>query len=339
MKWKFGKFTMAKNVLKAIFGKIEMDYDIDELGAFVEDKSTEVMHDLLNDSNLKTRMNVMQNVKGSELIKIINSKPTLQSAAACGWTPEGGMILTDKTIKTYPLKIQEVYCNENLNETWAQMMNAIGANVQNTVPPTFADALIVYYQKQANILDENLIINGDTASLDVDLLHYDGFIKQWNNDVLVKVYDSLETAITDANAFAIAKGLVASIPTKVKRHRDAVTLEVLVGYETAQKIINNIHNTKDYNAFIPTTEEDGSITFILPTTNITFRSIQQLDETDVMVAAPHKYMFYATDLSSDIDGFTWKYSDYEDELRFGVKWRSGIAYIFSDTFTRLVLAV
>jgi len=337
MKFKFGQFKFAKGVFKAVFGKQTFDYDVDDLEAFVNDESQNVLTDFVNEGNIKSRINIMPNVKGSEPIKLISSTPSLQSAASCGWTAEGGMILTDEIITTVRVKIQEEYCNENLNGTWAQMMNAIGANVQDETPPTFAAALLVYYQQRAQELDENLIINGDTTSLDGNLVYYDGFKKRWDNDADLEVYTSTETSITDSNAFAIAQAFVAAIPTKVKRHKETIKLEVLVGYETAQKIINNIYATKDYNAFIPVTEADGSITFILPTTNITFRSIVQLDGTESMFGAPHGYMFYGTDLTDDISGFQWKYSEFDELLRFSVKWRTGIAYVFPETFTRLEL--
>lgn len=338
MKWKFGKFSFKNNTLKAVFSKKhEFDYDVRDLGEYVDEQSETVMQDLINEGNIKSRINIMQNVKGKEEIKLINSSPSLQAAASCGWSAEGGMILTDETITTVRVKIQEEYCNENLNETWAQMMNAIGANVQDEVPPTFADAMLVYYQMRAQELDENLMVNGDTTSLDSNLTHYDGFAKLWDNDADLNVYYSTETAITASNGFDILKGLFNQVPTVVKRHAGTVGAEIWCGYETARACIDQVYTDKDYLGRLEFTEENGEIVFTLPTTNMTVRSIPQLDGTSKVYQVCSGYMFYGTDLENDKDGFTWKYSDYDEKLRFSVKWRSGVQYVFPAYFTRLRL--
>lgn len=338
MKW---KFKFIKDTLRASFSRGEVrhqhDWDVSDLGAYVNEQSTEIIEDMINEGNLKAKMNVMTDVKGKELIKLINSNPSLQAANACGWTPEGGMILTDVTISTVRVKIQEEYCNEDLNETWAQIMNATGANAQDETPPSFADGMLLYYQMRAQELDEDLIINGDTTSLDSNLVYYDGFSKLWDNDASLNVAYSTETTIDGTNGFDVMKTLVAAIPTIVKRHKDKVKAEVICGYETAQFVLDQIYADKDYASSINVTEANGELSFILPTTNITIRSIVQLDGTEKVYGVCYGYMFYATDLENDKDGFVWKYSDYDETLRFGVKWRCGIQYVFPEYFTRLRL--
>lgn len=329
------KKTKRKNFAQHI--KERFDYDVDELEDYVDEQSPDIIEDLINEGNLKSRIMVMDNVKGSEKIKLITSQPTLQAASTCGWTPNGGIVLTDVTISNQRLKIQEEYCNEDLNGTWAQIENAAGANAQDENVPNFADTMIMYYQRRATELDEDLLMNGDTASLDPNLVFYDGYKKLWDNDASLNVSYSLETEITSSNAFAIAQAFVSDIPTIVKRHAAQVGLEVLIGYETAQAIIDNIYATKDYNAFITSTEADGTISFTLPTTNVTFRSLQTLDGTDSMYAVCYNYMFYATDLENDSDGFQFNYNNTDEKLRFGVKWRSGVQYVFPEYFTRLRL--
>lgn len=339
MKWRNGKFEFKKDTLKAQFGKQEFAWDVSDLGAYVDEQSPEVMQDLINEGNLKSRINIMTGVKGKEVIKLINSTPSLQAASSCGWTAEGGMILTNETITTVRVKIQEEYCNEDLNETWAQIMNVAGANDQDQNPPTFAEAMLVYYQMRAQELDENLMVNGDTTSLDTDLVHYDGFAKLWDNDADLNVayVSTAATTISSTNGFSVLKDVFNAMPTTVKRHKNTVGAEILCGYETARAAIEQVYNTKDYLGTVEFTEENGEISFTLPTTNMTVRSIPQLDGTDKVYGVCYKYMFYGTDLEGDKDGFTWKYSDYDEKLRFGVKWRSGIQYVFPEYFTRLRL--
>lgn len=342
MKWKFGKFEFKGKKLFANFGsvngkRVEMDWDVDEIGDYVDEQSEELIADLINEGNTKALVNVMTNVKGKELIKLITSSPTLQAASTCGWTASGGMVLTDKTISTVRVKIQEEYCNEDLNETWAQMMNAIGANAQDETPPTFADAMLLYYQMRAQELDEDLMWNGDTDSLDTNLDHYDGYVKNFDADTDFNIANFGVTEVDDTNGFDALKAVFNAMPTVVKRHKDKIKAEIVCGYEMARHAIEQRDNDKDYGGTVEYTEADGVITFTLPTTNVTVRSIQQLDGTQKVYGLCWGYMFYATDLEDDKSGFTWKYSDYDEQLRFGVKWRTGVAHVLGQYFTRLRL--
>lgn len=335
--WKF-EFIRG-NKLQASSRKDTFDWDVDDLGVYVDEQSPEIMKDLINEGNLKSRVNVMKDVKGQKEIKIINSNPSLQAAANCGWTASGGMILTDEKITTVRVKIQEEYCNEDLNETWAQIENIAGANAQDEGAPSFADGMMVYYQMRAQELDENLMMNGDTDSLDTNLTHYDGYSKLWDNDADLNVayVTTPTTEINNTNGFDVLIDVFNQTPVIVKRHASTVKAEIICGYETARACIDQTYADKDYSAEFDWKEENGEISFILPTTKMTVRSMVQLDGTDKVYQVCYGYMFYGTDLENDRDGFTWKYSDYDEKLRFGVKWRSGIQYIFPEYFTRLRL--
>jgi len=335
---KFGNFEIKRGKLSfSTAKKLEFDYDISDLEDYVDEQSPEIMEDLIATSNLKSRISVMKDVKGSKLIKLISSEPSLQAASACGWTPEGGMVLTDVTISTVRVKIQEEYCNEDLNDTWAQLENRAGANDQDTTAPAFADRMIVYYQERANELDEDLMMNGDTASVNPNLAFYDGFLKKWFNDGTVNVYYSLETDIDATNAYDILKALDTAVPTIVKRNKAKIGYEIICGRETAQFVLDQVWNDKDYASNLSFTDKDGELSFVLPATTTTVRSLPSLDGTDIVYGVPYKFMFYGTDVEGDMKGFQFKYDETEELLRFSVKWRSGVQHVYGKYFTRLRL--
>lgn len=322
------KVTLASTI------KHKFDYDVSDLEAYVDEQSPDIMTDLVYSAGLTSRISVMQNNKGSEKIKLLESNPTIQAASTCGWTPTGGIVLTDVTLTTVRLKIQEEYCNENLNDTWGQLMNAAGANQQDKEAP-FADIMLAYYMKKARAMNQDLMVKGDTTSINPNLNKYDGFLKKWAADADVEVYTSTETTITNANAFEIALGLYNTIDPVL--FDNGINLEIMVGRETYRKIIGNVYNDNNFHSTL--TEEAGvEPSFTLPTTNIRVRAYSQLNGTDEMIVAPYNYMFWGTDLENDIDGFEFKYNEHDEKLRFSVKWRSGINYVFPQYFTRLELA-
>lgn len=314
--------------------KERFDYDVEALAPYTDAQSTQMLTDLVYASGLTGRISVMENVKGSEEIKLLTSDPALQAATSCGWTPSGGVILTNETMTTKRVKIQEDYCNEDLNGTWAQLMNAAGANVQDTEAP-FADIMAAYYIKKAAKKNQDLMFRGDTTSLNPDLAHYDGFVKLWDNDGDLVEANSLETAITSSNALDIALEVYSAIPA-VLMDND-VNVEIICGRETFRAII--AQNFADNKYHFPISEEAGTEpSFILPTTNVRVRSYSQLNGTEKMYAVPYNYMFFGTDLAGDYEGFEFKYDDTDEKLRFGVKWRSGVSYVFPEYFVKLVLA-
>lgn len=315
--------------------KERFDYDIDELAPYTDEQSTQMLTDLVYSSGLASRISVMEGVKGSEKIKLLSSDPALQAATSCGWNASGGIILTDETMTTVRVKIQEEYCNEDLNGTWGQLMNAAGANAQDAEAP-FADIMAAYYIKKSAKKNQDLMLNGDDASLNPDLAHYDGFVKLWDNDGDLGVYTSTEFSITSSNALDIALGLYDTINPLL--FDNGVNVEIICGRETFRKIIAQNYNDNNYH--FPITEEAGAEpSFILPTTNTRVRAYSQLNGTEKMYAVPYNYMFFGTDLESDYEGFEFKYNDTDEKLRFGVKWRSGVAYVFPKYFTRLELTV
>jgi len=316
----------------------EFDYDVSALPAYVDEQSPEVIADLVSSGNLKSRISIMDNVKGSKLIKLKTSAPSLQAANTCGWNASGGIVLTDKTISTSRVKIQEEYCNEDLIDVWPQIELMAGANTMDEEAPDFADTMIMYYQQRAQELDENLIWNGDTDSADSNLAHYDGLIKQWKNDDDVHIFHAGSVTIDETNAYDQLKNLDGRVPNIVKRYRSTVGYEIVCGRNVAEDCLAQIWEDKDYNGALEFTDEDGSITFMLPATQTRVRSYPELDDTQEVWGVPYGYIFYATDLESDIDDFGFRFNYHDEHLRFGVKWFSGISYVYGQYFTRLLLA-
>lgn len=311
----------------------KFDYDVTALPAYVDEQSDTFLTDLVYSSGLMNRITVQEGNKGSETMKLINISMALQSATGCAWSPDGTITFSGENLTTVRVKQQAELCNEDLNGTWAQMLNVLGANRQDEEMP-FEAVITAYTIKSASKSNQDLMFNGDTASGNPDLVHYDGFVKLWDADADLGVYYSTETAINNTNALSIALGLYNTIDDVLFDNGEPV--EILVGRQTYRAIIENVYNDNNYHHTLE--EEQGTEpSFVLPTTNIRVRSYPQLNGTDKMYAVPYRFMFFGTDLESDIEGFMAKYDETEEMIRFGAKWRSGIGYVWPQYFTRLRL--
>jgi len=309
-------------------------YDVSALPAYTDEQNEEILTDLVYTSGLTSRVTVQEGNKGTETMKLLNVTMALQSATSCAWNADGSVTFTGEDLVTKRVKNQMELCNEDLNGTWAQMLNVIGANRQDETLP-LESVIEAYSVKTAMKTNQDLMIKGDTTSLNPDLVHYDGYQKLWDADADLGLYTSLETSITVANALSIALGLYNTIDSVLFDNGEPV--EIICGRETYRKIIENVYNDNNFHHQLE--EEQGTEpSFILPTTNIRVRSYPQFNGTEKMYAVPYRFMFYGTDLTSDVDGFVVKYNDNDEKLRFGTKWRSGVSYVFPEYFVRLALS-
>lgn len=312
----------------------KFDYDVTGLATYVDEQGEEILTDLIYSSNLISRVQVMENVKGSKEIKLMDSTFALQSAASCAWNADGSVTFTDKALVTSRVKVQHELCNEDLVDTWGQLLLAVGANRQDEEIP-FEDVLTAYTIKKAKKLNQDLMFNGDTASGNPDLAHYDGFIKLWDADASLVEVTSLQTSITAANGYDVAKEVYDGIPAEL--FDNDVEVEIICSRNSARAVIDQIYNDKDFASTLEFTEENGELSFILPTTSVRVRSYPQIADGK-MYAVPYQYMFFGTDLENDVDGFEAKYNENDEKIRFGAKWRTGINYVYSEYFVKLTLA-
>ncbi len=312
--------------------KDKFDWDVSALDPYTDEQSTMFIEDLIASSKFLSRINVQDGNKGSEDIKLLSSAVTVQAATVCGWNASGGVVYTDETLTTKRLKVQEEYCNEDLNGTWAQLMNAAGANRQDTEMPLLS-VIEAYYIKKVQKRIQDLVINGDTASLDANLTFFDGMRKKLKADADVVVATVPYPTINDTNGFDALRLVEAAIPRDVKDN--GIAHEIVVDYAIARNCLNQVWNDKDFSAEVDFTDEDGEISFMLPSTRTMVRSMPQLNNTEEVYVFVYPYIFYGTDTAGDENGFEAKYNETDEKLRFSVKWRSGVEYVLPQYFVRM----
>jgi hypothetical protein len=326
---------MAKNKTKQNFQarlKEEFNFDVSEIGSYVDEQSEDILVELIEGGNLVSRINVMEGVKGSEKIKLLSMDTPLQSADACGKTPDGDILFTDKTITTTPVKIDMSVCNKTLKGTWAQMLLALGARAEKENMP-LEDVISAFVIKRGRAKNQDLMFKGNTASLNPDLAHYDGFIKKWLADANVQEV-TIPAALSITNAFASFVKVANAIPSVIL---DAGLMpEIICSRADAQMVLTNIYNDKDYNALLDVKREGGELSFVLPTTGTTVRTYPQLTTGQVFCVV-YEFMFFGTDQEGDIDQFWLKYEDLQEKLYFGAEWATGIQYVYPEYFSKLIV--
>lgn len=318
--------------------KEKFDWNVEDIDspAYINQQSEDIYTDLLYTSGLTSRINVLENVKGKQTIKLLNADLALQEATCSTLTnPDGSISFDGRDIETKRLMVLTELCNDSLTDTWAQLLLSIGASRQDRDMP-LQDVLIAYMIKQSKAKNQDLMFKGDTTSATPDLAHYDGFIKLWDADANVVEVTTTETAIDATNGFDLAKKVYDAIPAVL--FDNGASVEIITGRAEANAILSQIYNDKDYASTIAVEEDGSSMSFVLPTTSITVRTYPQLNGLGKMYAVPYSYMFYGCDLDSDSEGMEIKYLEESEKLRARNLFRSGVQYVYSEYFVRLTLA-
>ena len=318
--------------------KKKFGYDVSALPAHIDEQKEGFITTLIQNSDFLGKLQLEEGVKGKRTIKLLDADMTLQTMSGCTPNPSGAVTFTGKDIEAHRLYAGIEFCNEDLNGKWTQMLNKIGANMlKQDSEPVIENVLMAYLGKLLQKKMQDVMINGDTASVDPNLLHFDGYRKILTNDPLINVYNTTETAITSSNAFTLFKGVYSEIPAEV--WDDGLNVVLLTGRQEAQAVIDQAYNDKDYNTI---REEDISrdgnkLSFILPTTEARIETIPQLNGKGEIYAFIYDYAFMAVDEASDIDDLEAKYDDYNNKLKVEASFRGGAQVVQTQYWARLRL--
>jgi hypothetical protein len=308
----------------------KFSWDVNALPDYVNEQSDEIATDVIYSSGFTSRVMVDEGVKGKKTIKTMIGDLALQAVESCVMSDDGSVTFDGVDLEVKSVGVQMSLCNQDLEGKWSEMLLAIGANRQNRDMP-LEDVISAYMVKQTRKKIQDLIFKGDTTSLNPDLAHFDGLIKLWNADPNVQVATG-SFPITSSNAFATFLNVYNKILAEL--FDNGIDVEILCSRIDARAVIENIYATKDYSATFSVTEENGELSFILPTTNIRVRTYPQL-ATGQVYAVPYRFVYVGTDLESDFDGFEIKYLEESEVLRASNKMKLGVNYIFPQYFVRL----
>jgi hypothetical protein len=323
---------MGRTAKLAKFVKEKFDYDVSDLGSYVEEQKRNIFREILEMGNTLPILAKMTNVKGKERIKLLSTSIVVQSAEDCGWTPEGGVVLTDKTIEVERVKIQEEFCNETLVGTWAQLELRAGAKAQDS-ELAFQDILIAYWLELISEYIENAIWNSDTTSLTPGLEFFDGLVKIFDADTDINEMNTAgTTAITDANAMDVLRACANAVAPKIRRQ---ASFRLFAGDDVMTAALNQIYNDNQfhYNPDAFTGEE-----WTIPGTNVIVRRAIGLDSQSKIYGFMPEHVFFGTDLESDMDNLEIWYDENEEKIKLDCKWREGVQYVLPQHIYKFTLA-
>lgn len=288
--------------------------------------------------------NLMLGVKSTEKISILATDAIFQDGTGCTRVSSGGTSLTQRQLTVGTIAVVEDICVADLEKKYIANKLARGAN-NNKLP--FEQ---VYSELKANTVAKQLEIavwKGDTAHSDVNINKFDGFIKiidaagtavPANSATYIASGAPIAagTGITLSNVKAIVNAMWLALPADVTGKDD---IRIFCGWDTFNKFINAFTDQNLFN-FAPTGSEvsvaNGVV--IIPGTNYKLTAVHGLDGTNRLFAMQVGNMVFGTDLESDYEDFRMMPDQFDDYLRFKMRFRAGVQVGFPDEIVSFKLA-
>lgn len=289
-----------------------MALDLQSLPLYVEQRRLPLIKELVLKSKSASLFNLQTDIKTSAAINLVNVDPVFQTGG-CGWTDAGTASLTQRVINTGLMKINMSFCEKDFLKYWTGYEVKVGVGSENLPFEEYFTSLVV---EKAKAGIEKMIYQGDTASSDDELKHFDGLIKILNAETEV-VKPTLASGISAYNAI---KEVYMAIPEKVL---DKAV--ILVGADMFRSYMQEMveKNFYHYSAEGYPTEE-----FVIPGTNTKVIAVNGLNGTNKIIGASLDNLFYGCDMLNDTEVFDLWYSKDFREMRLAIQFNAGVQVAF-----------
>ena len=279
-----------------------MAYNVESLGAYVQENKDIILKDIVfggEYGNTIPLMTKQLGIKTTEKIHPSTLEAVLQDVSGeCGFTPQGDLKITERSITTSQKKVNMEFCLEKLLGKFAEYKVRVGAN---------EDALPF----EAEIID--------------------GLVKSINKQVEKGVWTDLITNTTaqltvasTGTAYERVMAVYMALPEAVLE--DAV---IFVSPATFREYVKDLVD-KNFYHYNPA---DGDLEEIfIPGSGVKVRKAKGLAEQteDVIFGTSPKNMIYGTDFMDNKEEVKAWFSDDNDTYRIKVRFNYGANVAFPD---------
>lgn len=279
-----------------------MAYNVESLGAYVQENKDIILKDIVfggEYGNTIPLMTKQLGIKTTEKIHPSTLEAVLQDVSGeCGFTPQGDLKITERSITTSQKKVNMEFCLEKLLGKFAEYNVRVGAN-QDALP------------------FEAEIIDGLVKSIN----------KQVEKDVWTDLITNTTAQLTVAStgtAYERVMAVYMALPEAVLE--DAV---IFVSPATFREYVKNLVD-KNFYHYNPA---DGDLEEIfIPGSGVKVRKAKGLAEQtdDVIFGTSPKNMIYGTDFMDNKEEVKAWFSDDNDTYRIKVRFNYGANVAFPD---------
>lgn len=314
-----------------------MAFDLSSLTAYVEENRADLIMKPITSSRTFDYVDIRQGIKSGEKIPILESTAPAQAGSSCGFTSSGTTTVSQTTLSTVSIKIQEAICLQDLEAYFTQKYLPSGMKPEET---TIAQEII--NRKLANIARKvgSMLWQGKTTyTNDTYLKQMNGWASLIDTNSASTIAATQQVSISTSTVRGIFEEIVyQKIPVAVK-DEDPV---VFCGVDTLRILLQKLMVDNMFHV-LPDPANYGKNEMIYPGTNVKIIGLNELNannpvDTGVLPTAAKNRIFAGSaknfvvgfDVQNDQNSFDMWYSKDNQQLRFNCRFNIGVTNHFYD---------
>lgn len=315
-----------------------MAFSLGTMTAYVEENKADLIMKPITGSRIFDLVDVRQGIKSGEKIPIIESTAPAQAGSSCGFTSSGTTTITQTTLSTTSIKVQEALCLQDLEAYFTQKFLPSGMK-----PETTTIEADIINRKLANIAQKvgQMIFQGKTTYTN------DTYLKQMNG--FIAQIDTAATAIAATQQASIStstvRGIVEEIifqklPLAIAQTGDEV---VFMGVDNYRILLQKLMVDGAY-FYTPSADSFKANEMVYPGTNVKVVGLNEMNAGNSVdsggslptavknriLAGSASNFVIGFDVKQDMSDFKVWFSEDNQQLRFHLRFNIGCVNHFVD---------
>lgn len=307
-----------------------MAFDLSALTAYVEENRADLITKPITGSRIFDFLDIRQGIKSGEKIPILESTAPAQAGASCGFTSSGTTTVTQTTLNTTSIKIQEAICLQDLEAYFTQKYLPAGSKPEDT---DIAQDII--NRKLANIARKvgQMVMQGKTTYTN------DTYLKQMNG--FISLIDTAGTAVAATQQADITTSTVRGIFEDIVFQKMPVAIAdgdpmVFCGVDTLRILLQKMMIDNMYH-IVPQGADYKKNEFVYPGTDVRIIGLHEMNAgnsvdtgslptavQDRILAGTMQNFVAGFDVKADAQSFDVWYSKDNQQLRFSLRFNIGV---------------
>ena len=293
-------------------------FNITDVAGYVSENEFDLISKTVLNTDLAAEMNVRVGLKGDTVqIPLLAGSFITQDGTSCGFNSGANDVTISNVLMNIAnRKYNAVYCPQVLRDTFLSQSLTAGA-MQESI--SFGELMADYFVKELTKYNETFIVQGEGA---IEGL-YD-LVTAGTGGTGATLQAGTIAAWDTNNAIAQAQALALAIPDAVADRDDLIMIvspAAMRNYKLAVAQADLYHYGPDSDVYVIGT-------------NVKLVASQGCSgaAVDFKVAGPKEFLILGSDLTSDYEQFSLRYSEDNDEMRAIMRWRIGVAVTQSNMF-------
>lgn len=273
-------------------------------------------------------ISIQAGIKNADKLMLFANTAPIQVGGVCSFNASGSSTFSDVTLTVSPLKYNDVFCPETLENKYLSTKLVAGSNY-DSLP--FEQLIMDNVIANLNASAEKYTWQGDTALGVQDLKQVDGWLKKI--DAGSPILATATADITASNVIAIFDDVYSKIPAQLLNNPEK-PMVAFTGWDTFRILILALKNANAFHYDAGNSATTGEIT--LPGSGLKVVAVHGLNAitgslasyTDRIVCTYPSNLFAGCDLISDAEEARVWLSEDDQNIKMSIKWKIGyqVAY-------------